>query len=95
MLLKYGNLPPNQAFTPSKIAEAIGVNQHSVEPTLVRLREDGRIDHRGTYWRMSDHVRSVDAATGHTGDVAASYEDEPMAYDEWQEHAVDPRDDRE
>lgn len=44
---------------------------------------------------MSDHVRSVDAAMGHAADVAASYEGEPRAYDEWQEHAVDPREDRE
>ena len=44
---------------------------------------------------MSDHVQSVDAATGHAAEVAASHEDEPMAYDEWQDHAVDPRKDRE
>ena len=85
----------NQAFTQTEIAEATGVNRGSVGPTLVRLREDGRVDHRGTYWRISDHVRSVDAAMGHAGDVAASYEDERVDYDEWQEHAVDPREERE
>lgn len=84
----------DQAFTQSEIAEATGVTRGSVGPTLVRLREAGRVDHRGNYWRVSDHVRSVDAARGHADDVAASYEDEPMAYDDWQEHAVDPREDR-
>jgi hypothetical protein len=84
----------DQAFTRSEIVEATDVTAGSVGPTLVRLREAGRVDHRGRYWRVSDHVRSVDAATGHAGDVAASYEDSPMAYDEWQEHAVDPREDR-
>lgn len=82
------------AFTQTEIADATGVKRGSVGPTLVRLREDGRVDHRGTYWRVSDHVRSVDASTGHANDVAASHEDEPPAYDEWREHAVDPRDDR-
>ncbi|WP_101294843.1 winged helix-turn-helix domain-containing protein [Halegenticoccus soli] len=85
----------DQAFTQTEIAEATGVNRGSVGPTLVRLREDGRVDHRGTYWRISDHVRSVDAAVAHANAVAASYEDEPLAYDEWQEHAVDPREERE
>lgn len=94
-ILSFLEAHPDQAFTQSEIADATDVNRGSVGPTLVRLREDGRVDHRGTYWRVSDHARSVDAATGHAADVAASYEEEPMAYDEWQEHAVDPRDDRE
>lgn len=85
----------DQAFTQTEIAEATGVNRGSVGPTLVRLREDGRVDHRGTYWRISDHVRSVDAATGHASDTAASHEETPLEYDEWQEHAVDPREERE
>jgi len=84
----------DQAFTQTEIAEATGVKRGSVGPTLVRLRENGRVEHRGTYWRISDHVRSVDAATNHTADTAASYEDAPLAYDEWQEHAVDPRENR-
>lgn len=84
----------DQAFTQSEIVEATGVTSGSVGPTLTRLRAAGRVDHRGHYWRVSDHVRSVGAATGHAGDVAASYEDEPMAYDEWQNYAVDPREDR-
>lgn len=94
-ILAFLDAHADHAFTQSEIAEATGVTRGSIGPTLGRLREDGRVDHKGNYWRVSDHVRSVDAAMGHTGDVAAGYEDEPMAYDEWQEHAVDPRDDRE
>lgn len=85
----------DQAFTQSEIAGETGVNRGSVGPTLVRLREDGRVDHRGTYWRISDHELSVDAATDHAGAVAASREEYSFEYDEWQEHAVDPREDRE
>lgn len=85
----------DQAFTQTEVAEATGVNRGSVGPTLVRLRENGRVDHKGTYWRISDHVRSVDAAMNHTERVAASYEDEPIENDEWKENAVDPRAERE
>ncbi len=84
----------DQAFTQTEIAEATGVKRGSVGPTLVRLRENGRVEHRGTYWRISDHVQSVDAATNHAAETAASYEDAPLAYDEWEEYAVDPREHR-
>jgi len=86
---------PEQAFTQSEIALATEVIPGLVGPTLVRLWATRRVDHRGTYWRISDHAQSVDAATGHTAAVAACHEDTPLDYDEWQEHAVDPRDTRE
>lgn len=85
----------DQAFTQSEIVEATGIKRGSVGPTLVRLRDTGRVDHRGRYWRVSDHERSLDAATGHAAAAAASHEDESFAYDEWREHAVDPRETRE
>ncbi len=93
-ILSFLESRPDHAFTQSEIVEATGVTSGSVGPTLVRLRETGRVDHRGTYWRVSDHVQSVNAATSHARDVAASHEDDPLAYDEWQEYAVDPRQDR-
>jgi len=85
----------HEAFTQTEIAEATEVKRGSVGPTLVRLRERGRVDHRGQYWRISDHDRSVDAATVHASEVAASHEEAPFEYDEWQEYAVDPRERRE
>lgn len=86
---------PEQAFTQSEIASATDVPLGSVGPTLVRLREDGRVDHRGTYWRISDHERSVSAATEHATATVASNEDDPFDYEEWRSHAVDPRESRE
>ena len=94
-ILSFLERNPEQAFTQSEIAAATDITSGSVGPTLVRLRERGRVDHRGTYWRVSDHVRSVDAAASLTADVADSREDEALEYDEWRDHAVDPRDDRE
>lgn len=85
----------DQAFTQTEIADGTGVKRGSVGPTLVRLREAGRVDHKGRYWRVSDHVRSLDVATAHGADAAASHEDEPLEYEEWRGHAVDPRESRE
>lgn len=93
-ILSFLEAHADKAFTQSEIAEATDVNRGSVGPTLVRLREDGRVDHRGTYWRVSDHVRSLDASVNHAGAVAASHEASSFEYDEWQEHAVDPREER-
>ena len=94
-ILSFLEANPEQAFTRSEIASETSVTEGSVGPTLVRLRERGRVDHRGRYWRISDHVRRIEAASNHAGQVAASHEDESMAYDEWHEYAVDPRDERE
>ncbi|SDZ92214.1 hypothetical protein SAMN04488065_1235 [Haloplanus vescus] len=94
-LLSFLESNPDQAFTQSELAAATSVTKGSLGPTLVRLRDAGHVEHRGNYWRISDHARSVTAATNHASDVAASYEDEPPAYDEWQAHAVDPRETRE
>lgn len=93
-ILSFLESNPEQAFTQTEIAEATGVTRGSVGPTLVRLREAGRVDHRATYWRVSDHARSLDASLEYAGEAAASREDEAFEYEEWVEHAVDPRDDR-
>lgn len=93
-ILKFLRDHPDKAFTQSEIADATDVKAGSVGPTLVRLRERGRVDHRGTYWRVSDLDRSVDAATAHSARAATERESEAETpdYDEWQKHAVDPRD---
>lgn len=86
----------DKAYTQSEIAERTDVKPGSVGPTLVRLRERGRVDHRGTYWRVSDHDRSVDAAASLAAQTMADREsdDDRPSMAEWQEHAVDPRDHR-
>lgn len=85
---------PEKAFTQGEIADATDVTRGSVGPTLVRLREKGRVDHRGTYWRISDHERSIGEGTNQANEVARSHEEDPFDYDGWREHAVDPREDR-
>ena len=83
---------PKTAFTQSEIAAETGVKTGSVGPTLVRLRERGRVDHREPYWRVSDHERSVDDAAAHgTATLSEREGGEPPLLDEWEDHAVDPR----
>jgi len=83
---------PDKAYTQSEIADATDVKAGSVGPTLVRLRERGRVDHRGHYWRVSDHERGVDAAAGQSAAALASREadDETPEMAAWRDHAVDP-----
>ena len=94
-LLSFLESHPDKAFTQSELAEVTSVTTGSIGPTLMRLRESGQVKHKGTYWRVSDHARSVTAAASHASEVTASSEDEPLNYEAWQAHSVDPRDDRE
>jgi len=90
-ILAFLRASPDTAYTRSEIADATDVAVNSVGPTLVRLRERGRVDHRGQYWRVSDHERGLDAAVAHTVDAVTAREDEPFDIEAWQAHAVDPR----
>lgn len=85
-----------KAFTQTEIADATDVKAGSVGPTLVRLRDRGRVDHQANYWRVSDHDQRVDAATGHSSTALAAREDddETPQMETWQDHAVDPREHR-
>lgn len=85
---------PGKAYTQSEIAEETGVKQGSIGPTLVRLREKGRVEHKGKYWRISDYDKSVDSALGLSSSTAESHEDEGFDKEEWLKHSVDPREDR-
>lgn len=95
-ILQFLRTRSDKAFTQSEIADGTGVKPGSVGPTLVRLRERGRVDHRGKYWRVSDHERGVDTAAGHAAAVLSARETdgETPRMSDWQEHAVDPRDHR-
>lgn len=95
-ILAYLREHPDRAFTQSEIADETEVTAGSVGPTLVRLRERGRVDHRGNYWRVSDHDRSLDAAASQGAATLAERETEEETPEmaAWQEHAVDPREHR-
>lgn len=95
-ILRFLRRHPDLAFTRGEIVDETGIPPGSVGPTLVRLRERGRVDHRGRYWRVSDHDASLDAAVGQSASALNDRESdgETPRKDEWAEHAVDPRADR-
>lgn len=95
-ILRFLRTHPEKAFTRGEIVEETEIPPGSVGPTLVRLRERGRVDHRGRYWRVSDHDRSLDEAVEHSAATLSARESdgETPRRDEWAEHAVDPRDHR-
>lgn len=87
----------DKAFTQSEIADETDVKLGSVGQSLVRLRERGRVDVCGDYWRVSDHEECVAAATGQAAAALAARETDEGTprMDAWREHAVDPREHRE
>jgi hypothetical protein len=95
-ILEFLRAHPDKAFTQSEIAAETAVTSGSVGPTLVRLRKRGRVDHRGTYWRVSDHEQSLDAATEQAAATlrARETDEEVPQMSDWQEQATDPRDTR-
>lgn len=95
-LLSFLRASADKAFTQSELVDATDVTAGSVGPTLVRLRERGRVAHHGNYWRVSDHEESVDAATGHASATLTARETdgETPRLAAWREHAVDPREHR-
>ena len=93
-ILRFLRANPDTAFTRGEIAAATDVPANSVGPTLVRLRDRGRVDHRGQYWRVSDHDRTLDAAVDQSAATAAARESDSFDHETWRAHAVDPRDDR-
>lgn len=95
-ILRFLRTHAEMAFTRGEIVDETGIPSGSVGPTLVRLRDRGRVDHRGRYWRISDHDESLDEAVGHSAAVLNDREPdgETPRKAEWKEQAVDPRDRR-
>lgn len=54
---------PETGFTPSEIAEATGIPEGSVGPTLQRLHQRGLVRHKEPYWAIStdDRVAAYEA----------------------------------
>lgn len=92
-ILEFLREHPNEAFRQSEITDKTEVKSGSVGPTLVRLRERGRVDHHAKYWAISDQDRAVGTSTALASSTLSSREDEDETPEmsEWEDHAVDPR----
>lgn len=63
------------AFGMTEIAEGADIPQGSVGPTLQRMKEDGLVEHRANYWRVSDSYMASKAGITMVNEVAAEYDD--------------------
>lgn len=86
---------PTQGFTPKEIHEATDVPMGSVGPTLQRLKDRDLVRHSEPYWAIGEDDR-VGAYVGML-DSLQTVDDRygTESWDEWSEHAVDPREERE
>lgn len=80
------------AFSMTEIAEGAEIPQGSVGPTLQRMKEDGLVEHRANYWRVSDSYLASKAGISVVNAVAAEYDDgnefDMAAWDEVAEESV-------
>ena len=73
----------DKAYRAIEIAEATGVNEHSIHPVLNRLEERGLVRHREPYWAIGDLEAVRDARL--FGSTAEFLDDElgPESRGEW------------
>lgn len=79
------------AFSMSEIADGASIPQGSVGPTLQRMEDDGLVEHRANYWRVSGSYLASRSGIAMVNEVAAEYDD-GMEFDEdaWDEVAEEP-----
>lgn len=63
------------AFRMTEIAEGADIPQGSVGPTLRRMEEDGLVEHRANYWRVSDSYLASKTGLSMANAVAADHDD--------------------
>lgn len=81
------------AFRMTEIADGADIPQGSVGPTLRRMEEDGLVDHRATYWRVSDSYLASNAGLSMANAAAADHDDgKEFDSDAWDAVAEEPSD---
>lgn len=70
----------DEAFTRSEVAEGAGVDPDSAGPVLVRLREDGLVEHREPYWTVArdERLRCLGGLLAEVDDLADRFEPEDL-----------------
>lgn len=65
----------DQAYRMTEIEEQTGIKRGSIAPTLSRLKEQGIVDHRAKYWRISENYQASQAAAVYTSEAVVEYDD--------------------
>jgi len=78
----------DRAFKPREIASQTGVDEGAVSTALSRLKERSLVDHKATYWAVTDDTERLDGYSGYER-ATALFNDQLGEEDEeaWREHA--------
>ncbi len=83
------NLAANEAraFKAREIASQIGVDEGAVSTALSRLKDRGLVEHKATYWAITDDAERLDGYSGYER-ATALFNDQLGAEDKdsWREH---------
>jgi hypothetical protein len=78
----------DRAFKAREIASQIGVDEGAVSTALSRLKSRGLVEHKATYWAVTDDAERLDGYSGYER-ATALFNDQLGAEDKesWREHA--------
>ena len=78
----------DRAFKAREIASQIGVDEGTVSTALSRLKDRGLVEHKATYWAVTDDAERLDGYSGYER-ATALFNDQLGAENKesWSEHA--------
>ena len=78
----------DRAFKAREIASQVGVNEGAVSTALSRLKDRGLVEHKATYWAVTDDAERLDGYSGYER-ATALFNDQLGAENKesWREHA--------
>jgi len=78
----------DRAFKAREIASQIGVDEGAVSTALSRLKDRGLVEHKATYWAITDDAERLDGCSGYER-ATALFNDQLGAENKgaWREHA--------
>lgn len=82
----------DRAFKAREIATQIGVDEGAVSTALSRLKDRGLVEHKATYWAVTDDAERLDGYSGY-GRATALFNDQLGTEDKesWREHTPSER----
>ena len=78
----------DRAFKAREIVSQIGVDEGTVSTALSRLKDRGLVEHKATYWAVTDDAERLDGYSGYER-ATALFNDQLGAENKesWREHA--------
>ena len=78
----------NRAFKPREIASQIGTNEGAVSTALSRLKDRDVVEHKATYWAITDETERLEGYSGY--ERATALFNEQLGTEDtesWRKHA--------